>query len=123
MIAGWSLAENVSPTRSLIADFEGTLNATIFSCDVFSQAGSLQITTRWSIENFRGVDSLRFVTDSLAPELFLITGDTRPDDPTLSFQNYLTVLNLTSELDGVVIYCGSGRDPVQVNFTLRIYRK
>ena len=38
-------------------------------------------------------------------------------------QNELTVLNLTSNLDGVTICCGTEEEPELANFTLRVYRK
>ena len=118
---GLCLIQSVSPpSGSLVANFEGELNATAFSCSVTS--GLNQITTEWSIQNFRGVDSPRPITFDLAPELFLFTGDQIPSDPIITFSNVLVVRNYTFELDGVVLYCGTGRDPQQANFTLRVYR-
>ena len=54
-------------------------------------------------------------------DLFLLIGDALPSDPSLTFHNRVVLLNLTSELDGVNIYCGTGRNPQQANFKLRIY--
>ena len=115
------MVENVSPPNgSIIADFEGTLNTTILMCDVVVNGGSLQITTQWNIESFRGSTGLQ----ALPPDedLFLLTGDELPSDPTFTAHNHLVLLNFTSELDGVTIYCGTGRLPRQANFKLRIYR-
>ena len=54
------------------------------------------------------------------PGLFEITGDPTPGT-TFTFQNHLTVLNLVSDLDGVIIFCGTGAIPQQAHFFLRIY--
>ena len=35
----------------------------------------------------------------------------------------LTILTLSSNLDGVLVYCGTEDEPLIANFTLRIYRK
>lgn len=39
------------------------------------------------------------------------------------YENCLTVLNLTGELDKVTVFCGTGLEPKGANFTLKIYRK
>ena len=76
--------------------------------------------TQWNLENFRG---LGLGPTSNAPELFEIGGDPHPDYPDATYLNRLTVLNMTSELDDVILYCGTGAQPRQANFTLKIYRK
>ena len=66
---------------------------------------------------------MAFVTpNNAAPELFSFSGDPIPG-LNFTYENSLTVTNLTSDLDGVIIYCGTGVQPRQANFTLRIYRK
>ena len=40
-----------------------------------------------------------------------------------TFENRLRVLNLVSDLDGAIIYCGTGVAPRQAHFVLRIYSK
>ena len=119
---GCCLVENVSPpSGSIIADFGGLLNNTIFMCDVIVNNGSQQITTQWFIENLGGNTGLRALPQDA--NLFLLTGDQRPSDPSLTFNNHLVLLNLTSNLDDATIYCGTGQNPRQANFSLRIYRK
>ena len=115
------MVENVSPLNgSIIADFEGALNTTTLMCDVLVNDGTLQITTQWNIENFRGSTGLQVLPPD--ENLFLLTGDELPSDPIFTAHNHLVLLNLTSELDGVTIYCGTGRLPQLANFNLRIYR-
>ena len=115
------MVENVSPpSGSIVAGFEGTLNASTLMCDVVF--GGLQLTTTWSIENFGQSTGLQAITADL--DLFLLTGDPLPlnSSSTLTFHNRLVIRNLTSELDGVTVYCGTGQDPQQASFLLRIYR-
>ena len=108
------------PSGSVIANFEGTQNATTIACNI--SHGGVQITTQWNVGNFRrsGPNGLRATTD--APELFLLGGDPIPDT-TFLFDNRLTVLNWASELDEVIVYCGTGQEPQQANFILRVYRE
>jgi N-acetylglucosamine kinase-like BadF-type ATPase len=104
---------------SLIANFEGTENATTITCNVTNSQGN-QITTLWTLANFRNIPSLQ--TINAAPELFEITGD--PIAGTIfTFNDRLTVLNLVRGLDHVTIFCGTGGLLQQANFFLRIYRK
>ena len=108
------------PSGSVIANFEGTVNATTLSCNITNEGS--QVSTQWSIENFRDAPS-RFISDNLAPELFSFSGDPIPTVPNFTYRNRLTVLNWTSELDRVTVFCGTGADPEQANFVFRIYRK
>ena len=105
---------------SVIANFEGTLNAATLRCNISNEG--VQIGTQWSIENFRGNPALQRVA-SAAPDLFEFGGDLRPGSTTDTFLNRVTVLNFTSDLDNAIVYCGTGAEPRMANFTLRIYRK
>ena len=108
------------PSGQVIADFEGAENVTTIMCNVTNGALSpIQLETRWSIANFRGEASLQTITDI---NLFLVSGDPNPISPSGSFRNRLTILRLTSELDGATVFCGIGALPQQANFPLRIYR-
>ena len=115
-------AENFfHPTSgSVIAHFEGTVNVTVLTCNITNNEG-LQISTQWTLGNFRGHES-QLQSVSVAPDLFLVTGDLATSDPRITYRNRLTVLRLTSELDGVKVYCGGGGQFQQAHFTLRIYR-
>ena len=108
------------PSGSVIPNFEGTQNATTLACNVSD--GGVQITTQWNVGNFRGggPNDLRSISD--APELFSVSGDPIPNT-TFTYENRLTILNWANELDGVTVYCGSGQEPQQASFVLRIYRE
>ena len=108
------------PSGSVIGNFEGTINATTLNCNITNEVGNRAATT-WSLGNFRGAPEQGFTVD-LAPELFLLGGDPIPNLGGLTYGNQMTILNLTSELDGVVLYCALQLQIV-ANFTLRIYRK
>ena len=103
----------------MIANFEGTVNATTLTCNITDEG--FQLSTQWTLGNFgEGGSDLQSVTR--APVLFSISGDVT-SDPRITFQNRLTILNLTYELDGVVVYCGTSEELQQANFTLKVYRK
>ena len=107
------------PSGSVIANFEGTENVTTLRCNVTTDQG-LQATTRWGIENFRGVSALQNILDNnFEPTLFLISGDLYNGFNTA---NRLIILRLNPELDRTILYCGTGPMPQQANFPIRIYR-
>ena len=101
------------PSGSVIANFEGTLNATTLTCNVTNEG--FQISTFWSVANYQGVAGTQTVNSLNRPDLFLIGGG--------SFINQLTITNWTSEVDGVTVFCGIGSDLEQANVLIRIYRK
>ena len=107
------------PSGSVIADFEGTQNASTLTCNVTDDQG-LQIITQWTLQNYGGHGSrLQFITTARE---FSVSGDST-SFPSLTYQNHLVVLNLTTKLDAVMVYCGGNNQFQQANFTLRIYRK
>ena len=111
------------PSGSVIANFEGTLNATTLTCNVTAPQIGSQVITSWSVRNFRGVTEQGFVR-TLAPELFLLGGHPIPAGVPdgVTYDNQMTILNLTSELDRVVLLCAL-QEEILANFTLRVYRK
>ena len=110
------------PSGEVIADFEGAENVTTIMCNgTDGRVPPIQLETRWSIENFRNTPGLQAITNDLDTNLFVVSGDPDPVGPSGSFRNRLTILRLTSELDGTTIYCGIGATPQQANFPLRIY--
>ena len=113
----------VSPDSGItIANFEGTLNANTLTCNVTFQTN--QISTTWSVGSFRGVEGPQVIDQNLGTEqLFAIGGDPDPNNPGLTYLNQFTILNLTTELDGVTVFCGTGIDLQQAQFLLRVYRK
>lgn len=108
---GFGVADLGPSSGSVVANFVGAINATTLRCDV-TFLGS-QIDTFWSVANFRGVVSRQGLI-LLSQNLFLTGG---------MFLNELTVANWTSEVDKVIVFCGSGSQPTQANVTLRLYRK
>ena len=109
------------PSGSVTANHEGTENVTTINCNVTDgRTPPVQLPTRWSIQDFRGVAGLQTITDDFDTDLFFVSGDRRQSG---TFRNRLTILRLSSELDGVTLYCGIGAFPQQANFPLRIYRK
>ena len=98
-------------------NFEGTDN-TIITCNITN--GGIQIGTQWSVENFGGDPVLQPVASD---DVFDISGDLRPGSTTDTFLNQITVLIFTSELDNAILYCGTGVERRQANFTIRLYRK
>ena len=107
------------PSGSVIANFEGTENVATLMCNVTFMG--IQAQTRWGIEDFRGVPGLQNILENFDSSLFLVSGDIDPADGFM-LRNQLTILRLTSELDGTTLYCGTGASPQQANFFLRLYR-
>ena len=109
------------PSGTLIANLEGAENATTLTCNVSNPEGD-QITTQWNVGNFRGSGPNDFREANELLELFFISGDPIPNSNFL-FNNRLTILSWTTEVDEVIMYCGTGQMPQQANFNLRVYRK
>ena len=107
----------------MIADFEGTVNVTTLICNITNPSINNQDITVWSIGNFRGVSEVRTLLLTTAPELFEFGGDPIPATPSFNFNNRLTILQLSSELDEAIVYCGIGGAGQQANFIFRVYRK
>ena len=119
---GLGAAQTDPPSGSVIADFEGTANVTTLVCNVTEMSGERGVTV-WSIANFRGVSGVAGLLLTTAPELFEFGGEPIPTAPQFTYLNQLTILQLTSELDEAVLYCGTGRNSEQASFLLRIYRE
>ena len=110
------------PSGSVITNFEGTVNAVTITCNIINSMG-VQITTQWTLESYGNSPPGVLVPIGDPPtRLFEIDGDLIPGFSG-TYENRLTVLNLTSALDEVIVHCGSGADPRQGSITLRIYRK
>ena len=92
---------------TLIADFEGATNLSVLVCKAFSH--NQQTPTVWSMRNFTS-DKLLPLPQTLAVDDGL-------------YNSALAVLNLTPDLDGVVLYCGTKERPKLAHFQLRIYSK
>ena len=107
---------------SLLASLEGSVNTTTFTCNIFSPTHIEQQMTIWRLKNLQGNPELQPISNCTASSMFLIHVNRDVWDD--NFKDYkLTVQNLTSDLDGVIVYCGTEQEPELANFTLRIYRK
>ena len=110
------------PSGSLIANFEGAVNASTLICNVLNNNG-LQTTTTWWIQNFRSQSGVLLISDNAFPDLFSFGGDPVRTDPTRTHLNQLTLLDFNSALDGATVFCGAAVDHQQANFSLRVYCK
>ena len=108
------------PSGTLIANFEGARNATTLFCNV-SGDDMNQVSTTWSIQNYRGSTGLVDITGG--PEPFIVSGDTIPSDPTFTFLNMLMVSTWIADLDRAIVYCGIGQDQRGAVFPLKVYCK
>lgn len=98
------------------------MNVTTFTCNIFSPNHDEQQETIWRLKNSQGNPNLQPISNSTISSMFLIHVNRDIHDD--NFMDYkLTVQNLTSDLDGVIVYCGTEQEPEFANFTLRIYRK
>ena len=120
MHAGHGAASFIDlPTGDVVANFEGAVNDPTLTCNVTNEGS--QVSTIWSVANFGGVATPRPVTIAdPQSDILLISGDLRPN-LTFTFGNRITVLNWTSTVDAVTLFCGTGREPEQVSISLRIY--
>ena len=93
------------PSGSVIANFVGALNAITINCSVTNSQGA-RISTGWTLINFGGSDAIFTPNNTASPELFGFSGDSVPGFH-FTYENSLAITNLTSDLDGVIVYCGT----------------
>ena len=98
-----------------MANFEGVVNDPTLVCNVTDAQGD-QSGTVWSLGDLGGVQRI-----SSSDPRFTISGDPRPEAPSITFDNRITVLNWTSALDGTTLFCGTGDNLEQASVSLRIY--
>ena len=110
------------PSGSVVSGFKGTINATTLTCNVSNGSIGHQITSNWTVKDFRNISGYEVVSQ-VASDLFHVDGDPDifTDTPGAKFNNRLTILNFTSELDGQILHCGTDTNPDEANFTLRLY--
>lgn len=111
--------KSMPSSGTLLADNLGTMNFAIINCSILSYSKSVSVL--WSLRN---ISTDHRVDNNTAPELFYIeeevTNITRRNFFT---QSHFIILNLTSDLDGVVVFCGTHEEPKVANFSLRVYCK
>ena len=99
-----------SQSGSFVGNFEGAVNTTTITCNV-TRDGS-QAETAFSVTNFRGDSIIRPVFTLQDQDVFLISGP---------HNNKLIITNWTSEVDKVIVYCGTPIRLLEANVTLRLY--
>lgn len=108
--------ETEPASGSVITDLEGSVNGTSITCNIFS-AEKWPIV--WHLQNVQGNPDIQPLSDSA--NMFVVHNDSDLHSGSHSFK--LTILNSTSTLDGVVVFCGTAERPRLANFTIRIIRK
>ena len=106
---------------TLLADDLGTENFTASNCSILSNNKPISIL--WSSENFRNVSSNQTIDNKTAPELFYVEEVIKSTSENFFTLSRLTILNLTSDFDGVIVFCGTSEDLKMANFSLRVYCK
>lgn len=106
---------------SLLVDYCGAKNFTTLNCSILTSSRPVHIV--WSVQHLRNNSAILMVEDNTEPELFYIVESVKTASQNFFSQSYFTILNLTSELDGVIVYCGTKEEPKIANFSLRIYCK
>ena len=115
------------PNDSVVAHLPGAINATVIECNVFQEISDddgelLQISTTWSLLNFRSISEI-IVNNIGFAGLFLIGGTPSPSGFLGStFRNRITVLNFTEDLDESVLLCGTAKEGLGY-FNFRVYSK
>ena len=113
-----TVEEVIPESGSAIADVVGTRNISLF-CDLRSDGR--RVIVDWFQQTPEDREEGRNPESILQSDgRFTILGDNFTAH-NFSLLTNLTILSLTEDLDGVIIFCGFGI-PI-VNFTLRIYRQ
>ena len=106
----------------LIAKHEGAENAITLNCSILSINKTVHI--QWSVQNFKNNSKIQVISNETAPDLFNIKERVETASRNFFTQSYFTVQNISSELDGVIVYCDTNEEPAEVaDFTLRVYCK
>lgn len=82
-------------------------------CELFN--GSIPTTTIWRVLYFNGSGELQTITNILTPNQLL---QAKKDS---AYQTELTLLNVSSNLDRVTVFCGINSEPMVGMFPLRVY--
>ena len=94
---------------------EGSMNSTSFACNIFHPIDSEQQNTVWRLQKPKS-NASEFIFYSNLSSMFRAPNDSYKN-------NKLIVHNLTSELDGVTIFCGDEVEIKLAFFTLKINRE
>lgn len=111
--------KSMPSSGTLLADNLGTKNFAIVNCSILSY--NKPVSVLWSLRN---ISADHRVDNNTAPELFYIVEEvTNITRRNLFTQSHFIIPYLTSDLDGVVVFCGTREDPKVANFSLRVYCK
>ena len=100
---------------TMFTDLEGSMNSTSFTCNIFHTIDSEQQNTVWRLQKPKSKAS-EFIFYSNLSSMFHAPNDSYKN-------NKLIVHNLTSELDGVTIFCENEVEIKLAFFTLKINRE
>ena len=104
------------PSGSVIGGLEGTPNTTILKC---SSVTDEKCSLFWGLKYQNGTQ-VQTVSNNTAPNIFNVTIS---GNHSIYIESYFHILTLTSDLDGVQVFCGTNREYQPANFIYRIYRK
>ncbi len=119
--------EDVSPPpNTTVSEPIGPANVE-FNCNTFETINGnvTQVTTRWFLRRPTNPGALIIITDVDDPE-FTIGGTERPTlSPYPTFRNLLTLVEVNSALDEVLLSCGHSVQGYNelATWTLRVYCK
>lgn len=100
--------ETFPVSGTLIAGFEEEQIASTLICNAFSD--NQQMATKWSTGNIRNEEIQEVSMNSASLSL---TNE--------HYNNKLVIRCLRSDLDNIVVYCGTNETPKLANFTIRLY--
>ena len=103
---------------SFIDNFLGAKNITLF-CQVRETA---LIQTVWLLRTKDNIQNNRQPGSVLGDDRFILTGDVIESGGfDVILNTNMTIVEMTAELDGAVIFCGGGDENFLGNFSLRAY--
>ena len=104
---------------SFIDNFVGAKNITLF-CEVVLE--SEMVKTEWFLRTEDDIQSNRQPGSLLGDKRFIVTGDVVVSGGVdVSLNTNMTIVEMTAELDGAVMFCGGGDVNFLGNFSLRAY--
>ena len=112
------------PNNSVTTENIGAQNA-VFVCKLrmVGVGGVVQVTTTWTLQNFRSRGDTVLVTKTNFAGIFSIGGSrTPPGSLGPTYRDRITVVNFSEDLDNTVLMCGTGKQALGF-FNLRVYSK
>lgn len=114
--------KSIPLSGAVIANYEGAEDFITLNCSILSSNEAVHI--QWSLQSLKDNPAIQPIGNNTAPHLFYVTEKVIEISSNNFFScSNLTIKNMTAELDGVVIFCGTDETPAISNFSLRLYRK